>query len=80
METRQREREIENLPIKTGETDRDRERTNGDETVDVAAAVQGVEGDDVLPLSLSLHLDLVVVLLIPHTHVYIANKPHKSRA
>jgi hypothetical protein len=37
--------------------------TDGDETVDVGAAVERVEGDDVSTLSLCLHLDLVIVFL-----------------
>ena len=36
---------------------------DGDEAVNVGAAVQGVEGDDVLSLALCLHLDLVLILL-----------------
>ena len=39
--------------------------SDGDETVDVGAAVQGVEGDDVLALALRLHLYLIVILLRP---------------
>ena len=38
-----------------------------DETVDVGAAVQGVEGDDVFSLAFSLHLYLIVVLLQSHS-------------
>ena len=37
--------------------------TNGDEAVDVAAPVQRIKGDDVATLPLSLHLDLVIILL-----------------
>ena len=39
--------------------------SDGDEAVDVGAAVQGVEGDDVLALALRLHLYLIVILLRP---------------
>ena len=38
---------------------------DGDEAVNVGAAVQGVEGDDVLALALRLHLYLIVILLRP---------------
>jgi hypothetical protein len=48
-----------NLKNQTGEG----HLTNGDETIDVGAAVQRVEGDDVSTLSLRLHLDLVIVFL-----------------
>jgi hypothetical protein len=37
--------------------------TDGDETVDVGAAVERIEGDDVSTLSFRLHLDLVIVFL-----------------
>jgi hypothetical protein len=37
--------------------------TDGDKTVDVGAAIQRVEGDDVSTLSLRLHLDFVIVFL-----------------
>ena len=39
--------------------------SDGNEAVDVGAAVQGVEGDDVLALALRLHLYLIVILLRP---------------
>ena len=39
--------------------------SDGDEAVDVGAAVQGVEGDYVLPLALRLHFYLIVILLRP---------------
>jgi hypothetical protein len=41
----------------------DRHLTDGDETVDVGAAVERIEGDDVSTLSLRLHFDLVIVFL-----------------
>ena len=44
--------------------------SNRDETVNVGAAVQRVESDDVLALPLSLHLNLIVVLLTSR-HVQI---------
>ena len=37
--------------------------SDGDETVNVGAAVQGVKTDDILPLALSLHLNFIVILL-----------------
>ena len=43
---------------------------DGDEAVNVGAAVQGVKRDDVLALPLSLHLNLIVVLLTSR-HVQI---------
>ena len=39
------------------------DRADGDETIDVGRAIQGVKGHDILPMLLCLHLNHVLILL-----------------